>query len=46
MTMIARLSPDTSPEIALTREEIQLIDAMNDKKKNKTIVNIETKTLS
>lgn len=46
MTMIGRLSPDINPEVALTKEEIQLIDALNDKKKDKTTGNIKTKTLS
>lgn len=32
MTMIARLAPNINPEAALTREEIKLIDELNNKK--------------
>jgi hypothetical protein len=46
MTMIARLSPEINPEAALTPEEIKLIDALNDKKNNKTSDSTKTKTLS
>jgi hypothetical protein len=45
MTMIARFSPDINPEVVLTKEEIKLIDALNNKNYKKAD-STKTKTLS
>jgi hypothetical protein len=44
MTIIGRLSPNAPPEVALTKEEIQLIDRLNNK--DKLLGNSKTETLS
>jgi hypothetical protein len=43
MTMIARLSPNAQPELALTKEELEVLDALPNNRPND---NIQNKTLS
>lgn len=43
MTMIARLAPNAQPELALTKEELEVLDALLNNKPNN---NIQNKTLS
>ncbi len=42
MTMIARVSPNAAPEVAFTKEELEILDAVQDNKSND---NIQNKTL-
>ena len=42
MTMIARLSPNAQPELAFTKEELEVLDAVPNNKPNN---NIQNKTL-
>jgi hypothetical protein len=42
MTMIARLSPNAQPELAFTKEELEVLDAVPNNKPN---INMQNKTL-